>query len=333
VSRVVEALAAVDVGASKTSVAVLSYPLQDWPPRSAPGAVAVRTVPTDPDPEAAVAAICEAIRAGLADLAGDGDARLLAIGCAAPGPLDPERGIVLHSPNLGWRDVPIGARLTSAFGVPWRLDDDANLGALGEAILGAGRGERIVAYLTVSSGIGAGLVIDGVLLSGAHDLAGEVGHLAAGLAGRPDEPRCGCGRRGHIEAYASGRGLAARAARCWPRGRLPDGRPAPRDATAILGAARREAAVRPLVHDAEIALGQAIAAIAAVLDPGVIVVGGAVGLGHPGYVRRAAAIASRRVVPETGRALRVVPAALGPESVLAGAAIAAAGLVRGGRTR
>jgi glucokinase len=314
-------------------VAVLPYPLEGWPPRSIQGAVAVRTVATDPDPEAAMAAICEAIEVGLADLAGGGDARLLSVGCAAPGPLDAERGIVLHSPNLGWRDIPIGARLQSAFGVPWRLDDDANLGALGEAILGAGRRERIVAYLTVSSGIGAGLVVDGQRLAGAHDLAGEVGHLAVGLAARPDEPRCGCGRRGHVEAYASGRGLAARAARRWPGGRLPDGRPAPRDAAAILRAARHEPAVRPLVHDAEIALGQAMAAIAAVLDPGVIVVGGAVGLGHPGYVRRAAAIASRRVVPETGRALRVVLAALGPESVLAGAAIAAAGLVDGDRAR
>jgi glucokinase len=333
VSRSIDAVAAVDIGATKTSIVVLSYPFIDWPPQSAPGTVRVRTIPTDPRPAVTLDAVLDAVRAGLADLAPAGRARLLAIGCAAPGPLDPGRGIVTHSPNLGWRDVAIGAPLGSALGVPWRLDDDANLGALGEARLGAGRGERIVAYLTVSSGIGAGLAVDGVRVSGAHDLAGEVGHLVAEMATGSDVPRCGCGRLGHLEAYASGNGLVARAARRWPEGRLPDGRPAPRGADAILRAARREPAVRTLVREAEVALGQAIAAIAAVLDPDVIVMGGAVALAHPGYVRRAAAVAARRTLPATARVLRVVPAALGPDSVLAGAAIAAADLLSNGPAR
>jgi glucokinase len=317
------AVAAVDIGATKTSVAVVPLPVAGWPPRTADGAPRVRTMPTDRDPALALDAIVAAVRAGLADLGPAGAVVLRAVGCAAPGPLDPERGVVIHSPNLGWRDVAVGPVLGAAMGVPWRLDDDANLGALGEAILGAGRGARTVAYLSVSSGIGGGIVRDAVRMTGDHSLAGEVGHLDAGLGG-VDPPRCSCGRSGHVEAYAGGVRLAARAARRWPSGWLADGRAAPRDADAILRATRREAEVRPLVRDAEMALATAIGALAAVLDPGVIVVGGAVALAHPGLVRRAAAIAARRAIPEAGRALRVVPAVLGSECVLAGSALMAA---------
>lgn len=317
------AVAAVDIGATKTSVAVVPLPIVGWPARTPDGVVRVRTGPTDRDPVIVLTTVVAAVQAGLDDLGPPDTVTLRAVGCAAPGPLDPARGVVVHSPNLGWRDVPLGVPLGDALGVPWRLDDDANLGALGEAILGAGQGRRTVAYLTVSSGIGGGIVQDGLLSAGDHALAGEVGHLDAGIGGT-DAPRCSCGRRGHVEAYAGGACLAARAARRWPRGRLADGRAAPRGADAILRAARREPEVRSLVRDAENALATAIGALAAVLDPGVIVVGGSVASAHPGLVRRATAIAARRAIPETAAALRVVPAALGADCVLVGAALAAA---------
>jgi glucokinase len=319
------AVAAVDIGATKTSVAVVPLPIVTWPARSADRTVRVRTVPTDRDPDIVLASVVAAVRAGLADLGPKDAVALRAIGCAAPGPLDPELGVVIHSPNLGWRNVPLGPPLGDALRVPWRLDDDANLGALGEAILGAGRGSRTVAYLTVSSGIGGGIVRDGVGLVGDHALAGEIGHLDAGIGGS-DVPRCSCGRRGHVEAYAGGVCLAARAARRWPRGRLADGRIAPLEPDAILRAGRREPEVRPLVRDAEMALATAIGALAAVLDPGVVVVGGGGALAHPGLVRRAGAIAARRAIPEAAAALRVVPAALGAGSVLAGSALIAAAI-------
>ena len=315
-------VAAVDIGATKTSVAVVPLPIVAWPAPGPDGPVRIRTIATDRDPVVAFAAIVSGVRAGLADL---GPARVVlleAVGIAAPGPLDPTLGVVIHSPNLGWRDVAVGPLLGDALGVPWRLDDDANLGALGEAILGAGRGSRTVAYLTVSSGIGGGIVRDGVRIVGDHALAGEVGHLDAGIGGT-NPPRCSCGRRGHVEAYTSGIGLVARAARRWPHGRLADGRPAPRDPEAILRAGRGEPEVQPLVRDAEMALATAIGAFAAVLDPGVVVVGGAVALAHPQLVRRATAVATRRAIAETGRALRVVPAALGSGCVLAGCALSA----------
>jgi glucokinase len=326
--RGLDAVAAVDIGATKTSVAVVPLPIRGWPERTADGTVRVRTTPTDRDPDVVLATIVAAVRAGLADFGPAGTVVLRAVGCAAPGPLDPDRGIVVHSPNLGWRDVPIGPLLGAALGVPWRLDDDANLGAFGEAILGAGRGSRTVAYLTVSSGIGGGIVRDGLRLVGDHALAGEVGHLDAGIGGE-DVPRCSCGRRGHVEAYAGGVCLGARAARRWPRGRLSNGQVAPLGADAILRAARREPEVRPLVRDAETALAVAIGALAAVLDPGDIVVGGATAIAHPGLVRRATAIAMRRAIPEASLALRVRPAALGAGCVLAGASLIAAAIVDG----
>ena len=317
------AVAAVDIGATKTSVAVVPLPIAGWPPRSAGAAVRIRTVPTDRDPGAVLATVVAAVRAGLADLGSAGEVGLHAIGCAAPGPLDPERGLVIHSPNLGWRDVPVGPPLGDALGAPWRLDDDANLGALGEATMGAGRGSTTVAYLTVSSGVGGGIVRDGIRLVGDHALAGEIGHLPAGIGGA-DLPRCSCGRRGHVEAYAGGACIAARAAHRWPRGQLADGRVAPRGADAILRAARHEPEVRPLVRDAEMALATAIGALAAVLDPGVVVVGGSTAMAHPSLVRRATAIAARRAIPEAAASLRVLPAGLGAGCVLAGCAVMAA---------
>jgi glucokinase len=208
-----------------------------------------------------------------------------------------------------------------------RVDDDGRLGALGEAALGAGAGESSVAYLTIGTGIGGGLVIDLRPYRGAHGLAGEVGHLVVD----PDGPPCGCGGRGHVEAYAGGRGLASRAVLAWPTGRCADGSPAPIDADAVFRLARAgERVASRLVDEAVAALAIAIAALAATFDPGIIVVGGSIGVHQRRFVRSAVALARRRVLDETGRGLIVRPAALGLESVLAGASVMAAMRLDGG---
>jgi glucokinase len=307
-------VAAVDVGATKTLVAVV--------PVTAGGEVAepvarwrVRRLATDRDPDrhlAAVASVIGELAAG---------ARVAAIGVAAPGPLDPARGVILHSPNLGWRDHLFGPALAALVGAPVGLEDDANAGALGEALLGAGAGRDPVVYLTLSTGVGAGVVVGGQIVRGAHDAAGEVGHLAVDPAG----PRCGCGSRGHVEAFVGGAGLARRAAAAWPSGTLADGSAAPRDAAAILHLARAgDPTATRLANDATDALARAIAALSAVLDPGAIVVGGSLGLGQRALVRRAATRARRLVIAEAGASPLVVPAAHGERSPLVGAAILAA---------
>jgi glucokinase len=131
---------------------------------------------------------------------------LAAIGVSAPGPLDPSTGTVRDAPNLpGWHEVPISAQLARAFGRSVRLENDANAAALAEWRFGAGRGSRAFAFLTMSTGVGAGFVLDGSLYRGARYGAGEVGHMPVVPEGRA----CVCGLRGCLEAYTGGAALAA----------------------------------------------------------------------------------------------------------------------------
>jgi glucokinase len=129
------------------------------------------------------------------------DHSVKAIGMASPGPLDPKSGMILATPNIPeWVNFPLTEKLSAHFGVPAYLDNDANLGALGEWKFGAGRGHHDVLYLTISTGIGGGVIIDDRLLHGYHGLAAELGHVTV-LAGGP---KCSCGFEGHLEAMAAG---------------------------------------------------------------------------------------------------------------------------------
>ena len=129
------------------------------------------------------------------------DRTVKAIGMASPGPLDPETGVVLATPNIPeWVDFPVTEKLSEHFGVPAYLDNDANLAALGEWKFGAGKGHRHVLYLTISTGIGGGVIINDRVLHGYHGLAAELGHVVV-LAGGPV---CSCGHEGHLEALAAG---------------------------------------------------------------------------------------------------------------------------------
>jgi glucokinase len=302
---------AVDVGATKTLVAALPIPFERWP-----ADVVVRRFLTPVDAHELVARIATALEQFR------GGRFLHAVGVGAPGPLDSVTGTVLHSPNQAWRDIPLGPMLAAAVRAPVALDDDANLGALGEAILGAGGGASPVAYITIGTGIGAGIVINGRVVRGGHGNAGEVGHLVVDCNG----PRCGCGGRGHVESFAGGAGLARRARAQWPSGHLRGDIliAAPTDADGIFRAARRgDLDARGLADEAADALGIALAALVATLDPDRIVVGGSLGLGQRSFVRAAVRRAGRRVMAEAASSLHVVPASLGPLSVLAGAAVLA----------
>jgi glucokinase len=103
------------------------------------------------------------------------DGKIDQLGVAAPGPLDPFTGVILSPPNLGWRNVPLRAMLTEAFGVPVTVGNDANAAALAEAMIGAGRGLRHMVYLTISTGVGSGIIVNGKLHTGARGLAAEAG--------------------------------------------------------------------------------------------------------------------------------------------------------------
>jgi len=132
-----------------------------------------------------------------------------AVGIGCGGPLDAKRGILVAPPHLpGWRDVPVSALAAQAYERPVTLENDATAAAAGEHRWGAGAGVRNMVYLTLSTGVGGGVVIDGSLYRGAHGNGGELGHVTVDWHGR----RCrGCGRRGCLEAYVSGTSIAERA--------------------------------------------------------------------------------------------------------------------------
>jgi len=132
---------------------------------------------------------------------------IVGIGVVTPGPLDPQTGVLFHAPNIpALKNVPILKLVQTRFGLPTVVDNDANAAGLAEALVGAGAGYRYVLYVTVSTGIGTGVVIDQEIYHGRHGAAGEGGHVTIDYNG----PLCACGRRGCIEAYASGTALTRR---------------------------------------------------------------------------------------------------------------------------
>ena len=133
---------------------------------------------------------------------------LAGAGITSPGPLDPKTGVVLNPPNLPcWRNFPLREEVSRAFGVSTRVDNDANAAALAEALWGAARGQHCVFYATIGTGIGTGIVIDGRIWHGRTGAAAEGGHMTIDHRG----PACPCGKKGCIEALASGPAIAARA--------------------------------------------------------------------------------------------------------------------------
>ena len=128
-----------------------------------------------------------------------------AIGMASPGPLDPYTGIILDTPNIPeWENFPLGPKLSEHFGVPVFLDNDANMAGLAEWRYGAGQGHHDLIYLTISTGIGGGVISSDRLLQGFHGMGAELGHVLID----PNGPICGCGHYGHAESFSSGTAIA-----------------------------------------------------------------------------------------------------------------------------
>lgn len=129
-----------------------------------------------------------------------------ACGISAPGPIDWAGGIMLKSPNMPWDNVPIRADLARELGLPVYFDNDANAGMLAEWFFGSAKGATNAIYLTMSTGVGGGVIAEGRLLHGVNGNAAELGHLILDLNGPP----CGCGQRGCVEAYIGGQNVASR---------------------------------------------------------------------------------------------------------------------------
>ena len=197
------------------------------------------------------------------------------IGAGVPGPVAPD-GTVLCCVNLGWGEFNVERELESLTGLRARAGNDANLAALGEMWQGGGQGFRDLVMVTLGTGIGGGIILDGKIRAGVHGAAGELGHIPM----MDDDPEpCGCGKRGCLEQYASATGIL-RIARRWL-----ETHPTPSplrdihlDAREIFALARSgDAAALAIVDEACRLLGKALAGVTAVLDPEVIVVGGGMG--------------------------------------------------------
>lgn len=173
-------------------------------------AVRSQTTRAEQGADAVIDRIVQMIAEVIADTSAEtGAARtdFLGVGIGAPGPLDRARGVVIVTPNLGWRDFPLRQVIRDRVGLPATLDNDANCATVGEWWCGAARGGRDVVGMTIGTGIGGGLILNGELYHGASDVAGEVGHMTIDSTGR----RCKCGNYGCLEAYASGPAIAERA--------------------------------------------------------------------------------------------------------------------------
>jgi len=246
------------------------------------------------------------------------------ISIAAPGPLDPWKGIVHQAPNLpGWREVPLADILHRDFKVPVHLNNDANLAALGEHRFGAGQGRNDLIYLTISTGIGGGIISQGRLLIGAKGLAGEVGHMTL----EPEGPPCGCGGRGHLEALASGTAIARRAVEEIEKGaesrieRLVKGDLEKITARVVAQAAKEgDALAISIFEEAGFYIGLGVTNLLHILNPQLVILGGGVSKAGDLLFDPVRATVKARAMPSYQEGLKIAPAALGDDAGLLGAA-------------
>jgi glucokinase len=155
-------------------------------------------------------AVVDIVCGQIAKLMSESPGQVKAVGVGVPGIVDFEKGIVHRSPNFpAWNDANIRDEISRRVGLPLAFDNDANMHALGEARFGAGRGHRNMVLLTLGTGIGGGLILDGAVFHGDNGFAGEVGHIVV----EADGIECGCGGRGCLEQYAASRGFAVFAGR------------------------------------------------------------------------------------------------------------------------
>lgn len=309
---------ALDLGGSQIRAGVVS----------AEGRILVRTgrrTPSGVGPGPVIEACIEELRRAAATVSPDVRRSLVGLGLAAPGPLDPATGLLVEPPNFGpgFIDVPFRAPIAEALGLPAALERDTNVAALAELEFGAARGCRDFLYLTISTGIGGAIVVEGRLYGGSDGMAGELGHIPVGFAG----PICGCGGVGHVEAYASGAGMARIATGLVSRG-------------AARGLAERARAIAPrelegrdiaeladhgdpeslaIIEDGRRALGQLMVGLVNTFNPETIVIGGSVAQGQGerllGPIRHTVATDAFRI-PRAR--VRIVPAELGDDVGLLG---------------
>ncbi len=240
------------------------------------------------------------------------------IGICSPGPLNIETGVIIEAPNLQWTNTPLAALMEKEFGLPVVLENDANAAAFGEYMYGAARGVKDMLYMTVSTGIGGGIIANGELVYGRDFSAGEIGHMVI----LPGGPVCGCGRRGCVEALASGTAIAREA-----KARLAKGEKSLLQADfsgenlhrltakeVKEAAAQGDALALSVLEKAFYYLGIAVGNLVNILNPEMVVIGGGVAKMGPYLFEPVQKNIGLSAFPHMYRNLPVVPAQLGGEA-------------------
>ncbi len=295
----------------------------------------------DPVPERTIPRMMQAVQQALAE-AGTTLEGVAGIGIGAPGPLNSRTGVVFCPPNLpGWQNVPLRDIFSEQCNVPVFVENDANAAALGEYMFGAGRGCREVVYLTISTGIGGGVIADGKILEGVAGTAAEIGHMTIDWRG----PRCNCGNIGCLESISSGTAIARRANERIALGKAndllefalsqhtPDAEAdtptdsrkefaTPIHVNAHIVALAAEAGIpiaREIIASAAEALGVGLVNVIHIFNPEVIILGGGVtGIGEP-LLAPARRIIQERAMRVPRACVRIALAELGSDVGLVGA--------------
>ena len=277
-------------------------------------------------PKFVVDSIVEMVNAAIDDVIrehGGSREEVAGVGIGSPGPLDRTTGVVINTPNLGWRNFPLRDLIGNALRLPATLDNDANCATYGEWWLGAGRDVDTLVGFTLGTGIGGGIVLDGEIYHGVSDAAGEVGHMTIDSNGR----RCKCGNYGCIEAYASGPAIALRAVEGIEAGMetiLVDMVGGKLDA--ITAATVYEAAVRgddyadEVMKDTAKFLGAGIANIINILNPAMVVISGGVTRAGDHLFEPLRAEVRRRAFKSAEERCRIVAAEMPDRAGVVGAA-------------
>ena len=299
----------VDIGGTKLATVIAS--------RSGEIVHKVR-LPTDAErgPDVGVPRLVSMIHRNLEET-GIAPADVMGIGVACGSPMDAEQGVILGPPNLQtWNPVPIVEILQAEFGLYAQLENDANAGALAEWIFGAGKNKRNVVYMTMGTGIGGGLVLDGRLYRGANGNAGEVGHMRVVPEGGP---LCGCGKRGCLEAFCSGPAIARRAREALDRQspsllRTLAGDPAQVTAEHVFSAARKgDTLGLALVDETAHYMGIGLSNIIQAINPDVIVLGTIATQQGDFLLDRIRQTVRQETWPQMAEAVEILPSPLGSQ--------------------
>ena len=246
---------------------------------------------------------------------------VLGLGISTPGPCDPAHGLITEAPNLGWVNVPLVELVRQKVGIPTLLENDAAAAAYGEMRFGAARGKQHVLYVTLGTGIGGGIIIDGRIYRGASGAAGEVGHMVL----EPDGVLCNCGARGCLEALASGTAIARDAQKAIAEGRSAimaelAGERSVTGEIVLQAAERGDAAAKEIIQRAGRYLGLGLVGLLNTFNPEALILGGGlVGLGEL-YLEPALAAARECGFDQILHDVTITTAELGGRSGALGAA-------------